>query len=238
MYKTLDHDDLSLNEETHTYFLKSDSEFSFRSCTEFLGLFFDKFDSEKVAKELVASNYKYKNRTVESVLEEWAQSALFGQEVHYEIEMYLKEGSDVIQAQSSYAIEWLQKKMPSERYTFYPELKIYSEKLKLAGTIDLLAFDNTKQRYYLLDWKTNKRITTRSFNNKKGIKEPTLHIEDCHLHKYGLQMSLYRYLLKQEYNIDVEKQAIMHLTPKKAEVIPCLYTPDVIHKMLKSERLL
>ena len=52
------------------------------------------------------------------------------------------------------------------RYDIFPEVIIYSKELALAGTIDLLLYDRKTKSYKLLDWKTSRKIETRSFNSK------------------------------------------------------------------------
>ena len=55
-------------------------------------------------------------------------------------------------------INFLKKKCIKESNTLLSEVIIYSEELKLAGTIDLMIFNKDKNHISIIDWKTNKRI--------------------------------------------------------------------------------
>ncbi|MEM8593375.1 MAG: PD-(D/E)XK nuclease family protein [Pseudomonadota bacterium] len=226
-----DHD-VVLDEEKHRYSMASNKDMRFSSCTEFIGSFFEKFDAQSVAENLVLNNKKYQNRTVESVLSEWDAASEYGSMVHAEIERYLVDQVDVGDVKSEQAVVWLNEKMPVSRYQFFPELLVFSESLGLAGTIDLLAFDKKKKRYFLIDWKTNKRISSYAFKGKKGVRGPASILPDCHTMKYGLQLSLYRFILHREYEIDVCKQAIVHLKDTEAVTITCDYQFNQIQDFL------
>lgn len=237
-FKTLSDSNIALDKETHTYYLHSNKEVNFRSCTEFVGSFFEKFDSHGVATNLVANNKKYQHKTVEEVLAEWKAAADEGSEVHEQIERHILDDVHSPHIKAQHAVDWLQARMPRSRYDLHTEVMVYSEALGLAGTIDLLAYDRERNRYFLVDWKTNKRITYNSFQRKKGIRGPTQSLDDCHVVKYGLQLSLYQYILQTEYNIQVEKQALVHLTKKQAKAIPCYYAKNTIQAMLDFDRAL
>ncbi|GIS42763.1 MAG: hypothetical protein Ct9H90mP15_08030 [Candidatus Neomarinimicrobiota bacterium] len=58
-----------------------------------------------------------------------------------------------------YRAEWLKEKKKNPDNTFYSEVIVYSEELKVAGTIDLLVYNKEQDMYHLVDWKTNKRIS-------------------------------------------------------------------------------
>ena len=62
-----------------------------------------------------------------------------------------------------------------------------------------------------MDWKTSKSISTRSFNNKKGILPESSIVEDTKYNQYALQLSMYRYLLEEYYNLSISQQMIVHL---------------------------
>ena len=91
------------------------------------------------------------------------------------------------------------------------EIIIYSEELKLAGTLDILIRLKDSDEYIIIDWKTNKKIDTRSFNGKTGTHPITSNIEDCKYNVYGFQLSLYRYILEKYYGLKVKQQIIAHV---------------------------
>ena len=65
---------------------------TFTSVTTFVEQFFEGFNAVKVAKKLIRKYHRYKNRTVESLVEEWKGSAEYGTKVHQEIEKWILDG--------------------------------------------------------------------------------------------------------------------------------------------------
>lgn len=91
---------------------------------------------------------------------------------------------------------------------------IFNEKLKLAGTIDLFCKKKNEDVYYILDWKTNKKIDTVNNFGQKGLG-PISHLDDCAAVHYGLQLNLYEYLLKFTGYIpknSTVKKILLHVT--------------------------
>ncbi len=237
-YKSITHQDIALEVETHTYRLASNPKMTFTSCTEFVESFFEPFDAQAVAERLVATNAKYRDYTVESLLAEWKQAADDGTRVHSEMEEGILTNKFPQTRKGKQGFEWLAANLSSKRYDLFPEVIVYSEQLGLAGTIDLLARDKTTGIYLLVDWKTNKRINRKPFGNKRGVKGPAVDLDDCHTVKYGLQLSLYHYILETEYGIDPTRQAIVHLSDWEVNPIRCPYVKDKVQELLEySERL-
>lgn len=96
------------------------------------------------------------------------------------------------------------------------EQVVFSESLALAGTIDLLMKDPKTGVVYILDWKTNKKITTENrWQNGLG---PIAHLEDCAISQYGLQLSVYQNLLVKEGYVHPDTKfvrQIIHLHPEE-----------------------
>ena len=82
--------DISLDQKNHKYLLNNNPDFKFSSVTEFIHLFFEKFDQERVAKKLINTNPKYRGKTVNEVLLDWGKGAKRGTIVHNELEMFIK----------------------------------------------------------------------------------------------------------------------------------------------------
>jgi ATP-dependent exoDNAse (exonuclease V) beta subunit len=112
--------------------------------------------------------------------------------------------SEIIPSTSAYDKEDVVKLLASrevytlfQRYEFLEaERVIFSVDLGLAGTIDLLMRDPKTGVVYILDWKTNKKISSEN-RWQKGL-EPIDHLDDCAISHYGLQLSVYQYLLIEE----------------------------------------
>ena len=150
-----------LQRDTHRYSLLDNPDIVFTSVTTYLDYFFEGFDGEKIAKKLIANVPKYKRRTVESLIEEWDESARYGTMVHDEIENWVKNSVEPKDIKSINGKNWLRKYQTKSGIDFLSEVIIYSKELKIAGTIDILAKDNNTGEYIIIDWK--KIIEPKSF---------------------------------------------------------------------------
>lgn len=100
----------------------------------------------------------------------------------------------------------------------YPEYLIHwdspSGKLHIAGQIDLLVKKGNS--IVIGDWKTNKKIDTKSFFDSKvrssvKMKFPLNNLDDCNYYHYCLQLSTYAYIIE-SYNPDfsIEDLVLVH----------------------------
>lgn len=219
--------DIQLNEEDHTYHVKEYPHLKWTSATNFIGEYFEPFNTEKIAGELAdSSNRKYGHMSKEEVLQQWEDFANTGTAIHKEVENWVKEvimgDKEEIPIQydkTQHGVDWLNENIESY-FKLYPEVKIYSLPLQLAGTIDLLIYNPKVDKWVMIDWKTNTKIRTSSYKNKKGLKNATKYLDSCNYNKYQLQMSLYQWILKEEYGVDVLKRGLIHLRPKKTRYYP------------------
>lgn len=165
------------------------------------------------------------NREQQAILDEWAetnrQSCERGTEIHAELEnKYLKHtkcdlkkfglGGKFDCKPNYYGLD-LEKGV-------YPEYLVYREsedrKFRLAGQIDLLIKDGND--IYIVDYKTNKKLETKSFfdsRTKKStmMKYPMSNLMDCNMMHYTLQLSTYAWML-QKINPDfvIKKLLLIH----------------------------
>jgi ATP-dependent exoDNAse (exonuclease V) beta subunit len=96
------------------------------------------------------------------------------------------------------------------------EVRVFSKKWKIAGTIDSLFI--YKGKIYLIDWKTNKQLTNDK--HEKGTFERLLSpFEDYyknHQNEYSIQLSLYTLILE-EWGFEVGGVYIVHIGPDDEE---------------------
>lgn len=123
----------------------------------------------------------------------------------------------------------------------YPEYLIsrVSEdgKLRIAGQIDLLVKKGNK--IIIADFKTNKKIETKSFFNQKTktstkMKFPLNNLDDVNYWHYCLQLSTYAWML-QKYNPDfiIDDLVLIHIDHSDNMTIYHLpYLKDEVVKML------
>ena len=204
-------DDIILLEPEHKYKLKSDPDFEFKSVTTLAAEYFEPFDAEAIATNLIANYSKYMGMEVSELIEEWDAARDYGTKVHNEIELFLKDSVLPEETRSFDAIDWLKKYQMKSEITIHSEVRIYSRELNLAGTIDVLAHDARTNKYEIIDWKTSKSVDKTSFDNKKGTHQITSHLMDCKFVHYSLQLSFYRYLLEEYYGLNINNQLIAHL---------------------------
>ena len=223
-----------LNKSLHEYSLRTQPDLVFTSVTTFIDQFFEGFDSEKIATNLVETNPRYADRTVESLIDEWAAAGQHGTDVHDEIENWVKEGVIPREPKAVVAVDWLKNYQKKSNIEVFSEVIIYSRELEIAGTVDILALDKTTGVYEIIDWKTSKRINTTSFGNKMGTSSVTQDVPDCNFYHYALQLSLYRYLLEEYYGFTIQNQLIAHLQDNSARGYVASYMRDHIVAMLKN----
>lgn len=229
--------DITLIESEHRYELHNDPNFEFTSCTTFVKYFFSTFDKIGVANKLTSTHPKYKHLTPQKLVGQWDEIAEEGTLIHAEVEDFINDGSTPNHQKSKIAVDWIKEYLlKTERFDLFSEVIVYSKELSLAGTIDLLIYDKLNDVYKILDWKTNKRIDTRSFNNKMGHHRATSNLMDCNYYHYSVQLSLYRYILETYYGLTVTGTAISHLLNNDLKIYKTAYHIDEIKKMLKADR--
>lgn len=100
----------------------------------------------------------------------------------------------------------------------YPEHMVYLKSAGICGQADYVEVVNGQIN--IMDYKTNKEIKERSYENWEGIRSmmnpPLGHIEDCNLMHYTLQMSIYMYImLKHNPKLTPGKMTIQHIVFEK-----------------------
>jgi len=232
---TLNSNDIQFIEDGHKYLLKSNPDVEFTSCTTFIDYFFEKFDRIGIANNLTATNDKYIGMTPQELVNIWDGQTNRGSQVHKEIEDYLKLGKKPKDIKSKQAIKWINN-IDRDRYEIISEAVIYSEEIKIAGTVDLIMIDKRTKMIDLYDWKTTKVIKQNSFEGKMGRKKATSKLMDCNYNHYTLQISLYRYILEKYYGLTVNKLTMLHLNGIDVVTYKLDYMKDVLEEMLKYDR--
>ena len=230
--------DIDLDQKNHRYILAENPNFSFQSVTEFIHLFFEKFDKKRVAQKLINTNPKYSGKTIDQVIKDWSKGAERGTIVHNELEMFIKKNQDPKHKMSILGANWVKEKQKNPNNTFYSEVIVFSKELGIAGTIDVLVYNSEQDMYHLVDWKTNKRIDKNSFRNKKGIMESSKHLDDCNFNHYSLQLTFYRYILERYYGLEVGSQTLFHLKDNSYEIFNVEYKSEELISMLREKELI
>ena len=228
---------ISLDRDNHIYQLKTNPKLNFTSVTTFISNFFEPFDAEKIAEILTKSkNPKFYIYTKQELMDKWKKASDDGTIIHEELEKFIKSRTQPKEYKAKKGIRWLEEYLSNENIEFskdniFSEVIIYSEKLKISGTIDVL-IKNKEDEYIILDWKTSETIHNKG--GKRGIKKATQDKTYSKKNIYELQLSLYRYILEKYYGITVNAQYLIHLQEERAEKIDTLYYKDKIKEMLET----
>ena len=225
-----------LNKDIHEYKLLTQPDMVFTSVTTYVEHFFEGFDSQKIATKLINNYPKYAGYTVESLIAEWDSAADYGTTVHNEIENWIKNGIEPEEQKAKNGKNWLENYQLKSNIDILSEIIVYSAELKIAGTVDILAKDNNTGQYELIDWKTSKKIEMVSYGNKMGTHDVTKNVMDCNFYHYALQLSLYRYLLEEYYDIRIHNQLIGHIQDEGVNAIVAPYMKDEIVAMLAARK--
>ena len=209
--KAIIDNNIRLISDNHQYVLETNPEIEFSSVTTLIDTLFEPFDEIEIAENLCATNPKYMSMEPNELIAKWHESRDHGTKVHEEIELALKKGIEPSEPKAKIALQWLDKYTMKSDIEIFSEVIIYSTDLKIAGTIDILAYDKIQEHFEIIDWKTGKKIDIVSYGNKMGIHPLTANIMDCNHNHYGMQLSLYRYLLENYYEVNVHNQMIGHL---------------------------
>ena len=105
----------------------------------------------------------------------------------------------------------------------YPEHFIYLKSAGLCGQSDRVEVVNNLVD--ISDYKTNKEIKLEGYTNWEGVTTmmtgPVSHLPDCHIVHYGLQLSLYLYMiLKHNPNLVPGKLTIEHIKFEESDKDP------------------
>ena len=240
-----------LEESTHKYTVRGHEHLKYESATTWIKSHFPIFNGPAIAKSLIERfPHKYGNKTVKEILGEWNKTATIGTSVHLELENWCKHWQalppeeravystfpEMIHPKAKHGELWL-KEILEPHFVLYPEVKLSNEELQIAGTLDLLIYDPHLDKYMIADWKTNKAIKATA--QGKGNHMATCFLDDCHLSHYGLQMSLYQWMLEEEYGLEgkIVGRNLVHLRPKPTRTFPLgvkiFETPYLKYNILK-----
>ena len=211
----------TFDEPSHTYRYESAK---FDSVTTFLKTFKVPFDREYWSKKKAEE----RGVDVSVVLNEWQDKAnnanSLGTRVHKWIEDFWSGNApgvpeeDNVRERIDKFMEMYDKRL-NVLMPLQSELKIFSRKWRLAGTIDqpFLFWAEQENRPYLIigDWKTNGEF--RDDNHPKGrykkLLRPFSHLYENHHNDYSIQISLYRLILEEEANIQTQDGFLCHIGP-------------------------
>ncbi|MBD5219855.1 MAG: hypothetical protein HDS72_06420 [Bacteroidales bacterium] len=225
----------------HKYFVTAPdgSRIECESVTTVIGNLFEQFDARYWATRKTSSLAE-----AEALMRKWEakgeEARNLGTQLHDRIERhYLGQQPDP-EALADRAFGFFLDFARRNPLTPYrSEWPIFSEKYRIAGTLDFLACHDG--RFTIYDWKRSAKIVDRTgaLNTNcfgKYAKAPIPHVPDTTYHHYALQVSLYRYLLESEYGIMVEDAYLgtFHPDYDRFHVVAMPYLRSEVIEILKS----
>lgn len=143
--------------------------------------------------------------TKEQMLQKWVDKRELGSLTHGSLKNFIiRNGKSELHESIS---DWIKEKLliliNDDDLILYPEQIVYSETMNLAGTIDLVVKRKSTREMYVIDFKTDKNLTTffRTKNeqgeliNCPKMKEPYDTFNDTNLNHYIVQVMKYSEIL-------------------------------------------
>ena len=197
----------------------------FTSVTTVVSKFFPVFDAEDAIRKMKNGrnwnpNHKYWGMQDYEIKQNWEEKGIKASEqgtfLHEQIENYYL-GNDYEQPQEFS----LFRQFTNDHDSLTPyrtEWRIFDESIGVAGTIDFLALNGDSFEMY--DWKRSLKVINKSNGTPitqnrwdrgfKGLSD----IDDTSFNHYTLQLSIYRFLLEKNYQINLSKMFIVVLHPE------------------------
>ena len=192
------------------------------SSTTYIAKFFGKFDEDSVINKILNKHeyendpsyvyYKMKPDDIKKMWEsERNSSSTKGTELHEDIELFYNDEPHYNSSTEFQYFLNFQDDHKNEFNIYRTEFLIFSEILKITGSVDAL-FINNDGTFTICDWKRTKRIDMESYN-EKTINRPFENLMDCNYIKYSLQLNLYRVILEKFYNFKIKDMFLVVCHP-------------------------
>ncbi len=233
-------DNIVFREEDHTYKINVVNYTFPISSTGWIKKFYAPFDPTGSIVKAVAERERV---SITDIKKRWSERAnnacIRGNYIHeyleqkaYFVDAVYEGGNEELKTQAD---NYWNKYFKSGKYIVVkPELIMGSFDYEVAGACDLLAI-NERGKIVLIDYKTSKNIDNFSKYRKK-MSPPFDDYQDCNFIHYSLQLSLYKVILKDVADIDIDAMEIVWFSKKNDnyKIISCIDFSDRIRKILKA----
>lgn len=219
---------ISFEEETHTYTIDGSRQ-GWTSCTTFIHTFFEHFDADAVIDKMMRGKSwktsKYFGMTAEEIKAQWAAAAAeasgAGTRMHLDIEHWYNAdpignfAGDAYEHQPGPEWDYFQAferkwRIPNGFEPHRTEWLVFKEDIKLAGSIDMV-YRKPNGKFAIYDWKRAKDM--KYDNPWQTGKEPIEHLPDTNYWHYSIQLNIYRTILEELYDAEVDELALVVLHP-------------------------
>lgn len=212
------------DEPTHVYTIDGVSK-GWISCTKFIHNYFPHFDADAVIQKMMASpkwpQNKHYGKTAAEIKREWDENgrnaSTQGTALHLAIEQFMHGHPDLIEPSVKQTTEWKYFKnfwndVKGDLVPYRSEWEVWSEKYKLAGSIDMVFYRKSTDSYVIYDWKRSKEI--KMSNDWEKGHGPLEHLPSCNYWQYTLQLNVYKWFLETYYGLKITELCIVIFYPE------------------------
>ncbi len=204
-------------EKTHTYIIKGDR--TYKSVTQFHKSNFKPFDSDEIIKNMMKSHKwkdsKYFGMTADEIKQSWnkngKEASAAGTKMHYDIECFYNNIKNINYSKEFGYFNNFYEDHPNLK-AYRTEWMIYDEKLKLAGSIDMV-FQLPDGSFAIYDWKRCKNIEKTKPFLEYSCNSEISHVPDTNYWHYALQLNTYKAILERNYDIKISELHLVCLHP-------------------------
>ena len=257
-------------EGPHLYVVDKDPSKKYISVTTFNGHHFEEYSVESHALSITKSRpyrndprYEFYKKPVEEIVRvlkaQSEQASAAGTGMHYELECYWN-GAEMEKAkQFKKELEMFHQfveKHTTDLEPFFTEKMIFTEKYRLAGSVDMI-FRRSDGKFLIYDWKRCKKLDN-TFTEKFATTECIRHMPDTkvfsiviyntvvlklflQISHYTLQLNTYKRILETEYGYEVAGLFLVGLHPDQKTFlhIEIPFIPDEIDALfaLRAEQI-
>lgn len=232
---------IKFEDEGHLYFLDNVPPSKIASVTTIIGRHFEPFNYLQISNAICRSKrwntdetYPYYKLTLDEVVKKMqsGEAAKAGTQMHETIEQYyLGNEIDINSVELGYFMDFV--KDYSHLVPVRTEWMIFDERALIAGSIDMLYFNNNTNKFTIVDWKRAKSIAK---SKRTSCESPLDKYFNCNFDKYSIQLNLYAYLLGMNYGIEVSELLIvqLHPTKKSYKVYESILNPGISHTLIQN----
>lgn len=222
----------------------------FLSVTTFIHSLFPVFDEEAVITRMMANERKW-NSPVENayygmsrdeIKLQWevirTMASVEGTAMHANLEMYYSRRRYQSDSKEFSLFQAYEKDhVVGKLRPYRTEWTIYSVPLQLCGSVDILYeyvdqvdHGDGKKHLVMADWKRSKKINLYN-SYQSGAISCTACAGDCNYVHYSIQLSLYKYILEQYYDVVIDAMYLVVLHPNQDRYIRMAVESSLMRNM-------
>jgi hypothetical protein len=211
---------IDFNEADHIYAI--DGEFGYTSVTQYLHGLFEQFNEDLIISRMMNSKRfsksAYAGMTVGEIKDQWETNRVTasdaGTKLHADIEHFYNDAPrENTSKEYGFFLDFADKF--SHLRPYRTEWCVFDTNLKLAGSIDMVFYNEITGKYDIYDWKRCKCIEKTSKWGKWSTHPLIDYVPDTNFWHYCLQLNVYKTLLEMNYGLEIDELYIVCLHPNQ-----------------------